>query len=277
AGAFVSCLTALRRPYAWLLEGGDSAVVTAGLSGGESRQRAVERWTTEFQGTTVPSARLLKGSFSDRLRAGGLSVTAKQFKGFLVVLPVFVIALLTAPRGVTSAIAAPPVMILLVSPVVMRLMAWNQRTQRLASDFLLPVGREDFWRHIRSAVFRDFALGILAVLAASIAINLYRGSFSKHLAGSLLQLVLQIGQLACVYSLAVLTFVTCKSQRRLFTLQVPMGLTMFVLYLDALTELAVPGAAAYQPLLLPLVVLPALAGVVLLVKLPGILNKRELP
>ena len=277
AGGFVSVLMALRRPYAWLLEGGNSAVVTAGLSGGESRQRAVERWTAELQGTTVPSARLLKGSFSDRLRAGSMSVTAKQMKWMLFALLCFLATQLIMTRQFIPGALAGPLPAFLMLPIVMRTQSWDQRTQRLASEFLLPVGREDFWRHVRSAVFRDFAIGFLAVLAASIAINLYRDSFSKHLTGTLLQLVLQIGQLACVYSLAVLTFVTRKSQRRLFTLQVPMGLTMIVFYLDGLTEMAVPGATAFQPLLLPLVVLPALAGVVLLVKLPGILNKMELP
>jgi hypothetical protein len=276
-GAFFTTLVTWKKTYACLLEQGDSATAFAGISGSENRQRATERWTAELQGTTVPSSRLLKGSFSDRLRAGSMGVTVKQIKWMLFALLCFLAMQLIMTRQFIPGALAGPLAAFLMLPIAMRTQSWNQRTQRLASEFLLPVGREDFWRHVRSAVFRDFAIGFLAVLAASIAINLYRDSFSKHLTGTLLQLVLQIGQLACVYSLAVLTFVTRKSQRRLFTLQVPMGLTMIVFYLDGLTEMAVPGATAFQPLLLPLVVLPALAGVVLLVKLPGILNKMELP
>jgi hypothetical protein len=41
--------------------------------------------------------------------------------------------------------------------------------------------------------------------------------------------------------------------------------------------MSVPGSVTFSPLLLPLTIVPAIAGVVLLLKLPAILRQMELP
>jgi hypothetical protein len=276
-GMFVIALAALKKGYAWQLERGESAV-PAGVWGSGNRQRAVEQLQAMVFGTCVPSPRLLGGNFSDRLRAvSSWRITGQLLRTVLIMLPVAFLTLLTASRelifgGIGGLLAG-----LFVLVIELRVWTWNQRTKRLGSEFLLPVGRDDFWRHFRRAILRDFAILPFLLFAGLTVMNYFRDSFSNHLPGTCLQFGLQFGQLALIYSLGVLTSATAKSRRRLFLLQIPLGLTIFVLYFDSVSQMSVPGSVTFSPLLLPLTIVPAIAGVVLLLKLPAILRQMEIP
>jgi hypothetical protein len=275
AAMFGLVLTTGKEQYAWFSEQG--ATVLPGFLGNETRTQAMDRASVRLQGTSVPSPRLLRGNFSDRLRAVRFGLSPQQLRLMLCSMLPFLIFMLTQRASINLSMLIGPLAGLLIIPIGMRIQSWSQRGRRMSSEFLLPIGREDFWRHFRGAVFRDFMPLFFLLLTVWVAANIWRDSFNRFGLAMLLNFLLYVGQIAFLYCLFVITIVTPKSRRRLFLLQFPMVLTLGTVYSDMLTLLSVPGADTFSPLMLPLIVLPAVAGLVLVVKLPGIMNRLELP
>ena len=248
----------------------------AGLTGAEARMRALERAYVDMKGTTIPSPRRLRGSFSERLRAGTSGITRKQLTSMWIMVPAFSVMFM-AGKSMTLPAVLGLTGYLFFLPILMRMQSWHQRRQRLSVDFLLPAGRDDFWRHFQVAVFWDLAIAIPMIFAAWVGQEMWQGTFSQHAAGLLLQLLLHAGAATLLYVLTVLSVVTpAKDGRRYLFGTIIGGLTMLML-LDMTGNWCVPGTLSFSAWILSVFVVAAVAGVVLLVRLPGILRRLELP
>ncbi|MFM7038159.1 MAG: hypothetical protein ACKO2L_10595 [Planctomycetaceae bacterium] len=249
----------------------------AGLPGAEARMRALERAYVDMKGTTIPSPRRLRGSFSERLRAGTSEFTRKQLTGlWIMMVPAFSTMFMVGKSLILPAVLGLTVF-LFFFPILLRMLSWHQRRQRLSVDFLLPAGRDDFWRHFQVAVFWDLAIAIPVLFAAWVGQNMWQGTFSQHAAGLLLQLLLHAGAATLLYGLTVLGVVTpAKDGRRYLFGTIIGGLTM-LMFQDMIANWCVPGTLSFSVWILSVFVVAAVAGVVLLVRLPGILRRLELP
>jgi hypothetical protein len=92
--------------------------------------------------------------------------------------------------------------ILVVTLVILQalcfLQVWLVRSRRLASDFLFPIGRQEYWRMMRWAVLKDFRLPFLFSFILMAAATLKTPNDAWHWAQRLPQFVLLAGQLlAC--------------------------------------------------------------------------------
>jgi hypothetical protein len=182
AVTFFVMLSMQTKPIARLTDYGEPGTVSMNT---ETQMRAIERACVKMQGTIAPSTRLLRGSFSDRLRVGISGMTIKQLSGMWTLLPCLCMAYVASQRLLLPLVFGGSIM-LIYFPTVMRLVSWGRRRQRLPADFLLPAGRDDFWRHFQNAVFWDFAIAIPLTFAGWVATKFFRDSFSQHAPGLLL-------------------------------------------------------------------------------------------
>jgi hypothetical protein len=272
AVTFFVALSMQNKPIARLTDYGEPGTVFFGT---ETQMRANERACVKMQGIIVPSPRLLRGSFSDRLRVGISGITIKQLRGMWFVLPGLCVVYVAFQRlflplvlGISGA--------LIVLPMAMRLASWTHRRQRLPVDFLLPAERDDFWRHFQNAVFWDFAIAIPLTFAGWVVVKFFGDSFSQHAAGLLMQLLLHTGVATLLYGLTVLTFaISTKDWRRYLLVMIIWAIASLTL-LDTISEWSVPESRYFSKWMLSVFVLAAVAGVLLLVKLPGMLRRLEL-
>lgn len=103
------------------------------------------------------------------------------------------------------------------------------------------------------------------------------GSFSQQAAGLLLlQLTLHAGAATLLYGLTVLTIVIPANDWRRYLLGTIIWAIVILMFSDTISNESVPGSRYFSKWMLSVFVLAAVAGVVLLVKLPGMLRRLEL-
>lgn len=274
AVTFFVALSMQNKPIARLTGYGEPGTESIGS---ESQMRAIERACVKMQGIIVPSPRLLRGSFSDRLRVGISGMTMKQISGMWIALPGLYLAYAFQGTIFLSVFVVVSLLILIFIPMLTRLVSWSRRRQRLPVDFLLPAGRDDFWRHFQSAVFWDFAIAIPLTFAGWVVVKFLGGSFSQQAAGLLLlQLTLHAGAATLLYGLTVLTIVIPANDWRRYLLGTIIWAIVILMFSDTISNESVPGSRYFSKWMLSVFVLAAVAGVLLLVKLPGMLRRLEL-